>query len=610
MSELSTSKKRRKPKEKLSTLDELMGDGAGEIIFQPQLSDVEIDEINKKTRLADIPFAARTNIENKTELPLNEPGSFVRDAETPPTQCIGNSKIEDLRASPEIRAQLEHKKSTIRAQEIDASVVKDSNIDQSTSPRIRAQLEHNDETPANLIGAQLEHSERVVDFTIGAQLEHKDIFHFPSNAPTSPNKSTIRAQNPRESSPNKSTIGVQLSSKDTLDGDLIGAQLEHNLPEEYHQPAPHFEDAKPTSTKQIRVQLEHNDETSTKVTLNKSTIRAQSPANKSTHRSTTDQIIGAQLEHKIGRLDFESLVGKELAFVQIVFKDCVSNGSLVSSKFSNHFIAQLLSVQPNTLKTIVKRVVDKGFLSRSDGKRGRGGYLQFAISEDLYRKMLVSFGGFHRENYKSTIGGQLEDNWSTNRSTEKSTEPPSKLVSNINNLLTKNEGGRPNFSTIDISGLHRFGITEKQLRDFENQKLSFPLEQLEDFVWKFEQYASNANNIKGVRSVVGLFCKMAQSLASGVDPLSHIKTPEEMALENALAASQRALAERGRVEGELKQNRFLDWFNALDESERNKLAPPTSLITSGSELQKKQLSGYFSENIWPELKNQILGRSL
>jgi hypothetical protein len=83
-----------------------------------------------------------------------------------------------------------------------------------------------------------------------------------------------------------------------------------------------------------------------------------------------------------------------------------------------------------------------------------------------------------------------------------------------------------------------------------------------------------------------------------------------MALENALAASQRALAERGRVEGELKQNRFLDWFNALDESERNKLAPPTSLITSGSELQKKQLSGYFSENIWPELKNQILGRSL
>jgi hypothetical protein len=189
--------------------------------------------------------------------------------------------------------------------------------------------------------------------------------------------------------------------------------------------------------------------------------------------------------------------------------------------------------------------------------------------------------------------------------------PSSKLASDINNnLLTKNEGGRPNYSTIDISGLNRFGITEKQLRDLENQKLSIPVEQLEDFVWKFEQYASNANNIKSVRSVVGLFCKMAQSLAAGVDPLSHIRTPEEMALENALAASQRALAEKGGVEDELKQNRFLAWFNALTQKTRDEIEPPTTLITSGSELQKKKLFGYFDQHVWPQLKNEILNASL
>jgi hypothetical protein len=127
---------------------------------------------------------------------------------------------------------------------------------------------------------------------------------------------------------------------------------------------------------------------------------------------------------------------------------------------------------------------------------------------------------------------------------------------------------------------------------------------------RFEQYASDTNNVRGVRSLVGLFCKMAQSLASGVDPLSHIKTPEELALENALAASQRALGERGRVEDELKQNRFLEWFNALTQNTRDELEPPTSLVASGSELQKKKLFGYFDQHVWVQLKKDILNASL
>jgi hypothetical protein len=79
-----------------------------------------------------------------------------------------------------------------------------------------------------------------------------------------------------------------------------------------------------------------------------------------------------------------------------------------------------------------------------------------------------------------------------------------------------------------------------------------------------------------------------------------------MALENALAASRRALGEQGRVEDELKQNRFLEWFNALTQKTRDELEPPTSLVASGSELQKRKLFGYFDEYVWPELKKQIL----
>jgi hypothetical protein len=83
-----------------------------------------------------------------------------------------------------------------------------------------------------------------------------------------------------------------------------------------------------------------------------------------------------------------------------------------------------------------------------------------------------------------------------------------------------------------------------------------------------------------------------------------------MALENALAASRRALGEQGRVEDELKQSRFLEWFNALTQNTRDKIEPPTALIASGSELQKKKLFGYFDQQVWPQLKNDIFNASL
>ncbi len=262
----------------------------------------------------------------------------------------------------------------------------------------------------------------------------------------------------------------------------------------------------------------------------------------------------------------------------------------------------------NSLRISLRRLkAEYGLLSfEAESKGGAEAKRKYFISESVASAVV---------NYMTGMRSETQSNWVQKSSVYPvqipSTEPSSKLVSNINNnLLTRKEDGRPEFSTIDISGLNRFGITEKQLRDFENQKLSIPVEQLEDFVWKFEQYASDANNIKGVRNVVGLFCKMAQSLASGVDPLSHIKTPEEMALENALAASRRALGEQGRVEDELKQSRFLEWFNALTQNTRDKIEPPTALIASGSELQKKKLFGYFDQQVWPQLKNDIFNASL
>jgi predicted transcriptional regulator len=86
MSGPSERKKRRQPKEKLSTLDELTGDGAEAILYRPRLSEQELKVIDEKTRLADVPLAARGKIHTS---PLQVPRDSIpkQEAEIPKLTC-------------------------------------------------------------------------------------------------------------------------------------------------------------------------------------------------------------------------------------------------------------------------------------------------------------------------------------------------------------------------------------------------------------------------------------------------------------------------------------------------------------------------------------------
>lgn len=297
----------------------------------------------------------------------------------------------------------------------------------------------------------------------------------------------------------------------------------------------------------------------------------------------------------------------QLSVLGYVFQNCQMIGSIRTEPIKNETIARLMNTTPETVRNTLNRIISVGILIRVASKRGRGGWAIYEIdSKDFIGMKSV---------LESIIPEQMRSNSVAQSVAQSVANPPSKLVSNINNNLLTSEKTtdklvtslgmsepQPEFMQANIEPLRKFGISQKQLGDFKNQKLNLSLEQLNTFIERFAIYASDSKNVGGVGSKVGLFCKMAQTLSKEqIDPLEGtVKTPEEMIIEKQLELAKKALLEKQKRREELSNIRFEEWYLGLSKSERDEYATPNDFAPSGSELQKKVLRAFYIENIFQE----------
>lgn len=88
------------------------------------------------------------------------------------------------------------------------------------------------------------------------------------------------------------------------------------------------------------------------------------------------------LPSKIGRLE-----GVPLALFLELYKGCVKRGSTVTEMFNLTAIADTLGVSKYTVRTIIVRGAQSGYLRKVPGKRGKGGFTQLELSKDLMSEM-------------------------------------------------------------------------------------------------------------------------------------------------------------------------------------------------------------------------------
>ena len=125
------------------------------------------------------------------------------------------------------------------------------------------------------------------------------------------------------------------------------------------------------------------------------------------------------------------LMGQNKKLLEIFFADCKSTGSLTTGRFTREYISNALNTTPNQVKTVLNRLVKRGFVERLPGKRGRAGWVQIQIPQDIYEQLIY----MENSSSLSRVNDEMLVNKITKGITERVTNPSSSS-SNLNNNLT------------------------------------------------------------------------------------------------------------------------------------------------------------------------------
>ena len=281
---------------------------------------------------------------------------------------------------------------------------------------------------------------------------------------------------------------------------------------------------------------------------------------------------------------FESLVGHERNLLLLIFRECLRVASLVSPELTLAYISEVLKCTPGTAKSVIVRLVEKGFVSRASSKTGRGGWIKFGLSKELYQDLRI------RETDSKQVAQRIAS-----------------LSSSSRDLLIKESTSTQtvdNFSHIDLSPVQPFGITTSVLaRCIELYPVLQP-EQLEVLVFRFAEFAKDPKN--RVQNARGFFISLAEQASKGQIPLDHIETPDERLMRLFIERQKEAKARHAESERAAQEFECEAWLESLTPEMKLTLVPESAILKVGTAAHAAMLKSHFAEKVWPERRKEIL----
>lgn len=278
-----------------------------------------------------------------------------------------------------------------------------------------------------------------------------------------------------------------------------------------------------------------------------------------------------------------------------IMRLCVANGSKKTPSITYDQIATASSTTNASAKTLVARLINKGFLARVSFTKGPGSTTIYMVPDDSYQAFL--FKNHSLVNFE--IRNQNVNNTETSLQTSTRTELSSSSIYNKINTTTeecRTETVPEIWKQIKVPEILRTnGITEthaKQVLMDKDNVLS-----LEDVQESFENFATDLEhkvlNIKlsPVQFFMGILRKnrtkyeskfVADNLKNEIE--AHFKSTQ-VKDESLKLKAQSELIEK-----------FQKWADELTQDEKNTFAPPNQFVEEGSATQEIMLKSYFMKN--------------
>ena len=264
-------------------------------------------------------------------------------------------------------------------------------------------------------------------------------------------------------------------------------------------------------------------------------------------------------------------------------------------------IAEAIQAPVNNTKNVLHELVKATAISRSESKKGRGGWTRFQIVDSIFEDLVLN-----ESRRKQVENGQIIDRKQVDKWVDKWVDAPSSSSSTIlesKNLLTthpepdrKEDSGLPeDWKQINCSPLHEIYFGQAQLNQIAQLGKLSPTD-IQESIYAFAFDLKKNQKAKSLKSPPLNFFMGILRKGIPYAPPDNYESPEDEARRKYLEAKRAQIARRDAIERETLELEFEEWKNSLTPTNCRELAPHAKI--DGSEMQLAALKQYFKESVY------------
>lgn len=315
------------------------------------------------------------------------------------------------------------------------------------------------------------------------------------------------------------------------------------------------------------------------------------------NRLTKPVTNGSRMVHNSQQNILPKLTGIQRNIVIAMYRNCRINGGNVTQELTLDYIASVTNVTKKSIKTSINRLKQKSCISRVDYKDGRGGWVKYEISQHLFTELLQHEGLLlPNMNLSQTVNNPF-----TQPITQHVTNLPSSSSKYINTTTTDLP---QEWKKIDFTPLSEINFGSTELKNIFRKCPQHITDQVvQDSINQFAfGLKNNPVRYKNMHAPSAILVK---SLCDGNSWIEngYISAEEKLRIEKEDRITN-------ILEKQFKEPKFLDWFNLLDENQKEEIVPHSvktspSYMISKSVIQKEHAHRYFEQEIWPVIFNKL-----
>jgi hypothetical protein len=306
------------------------------------------------------------------------------------------------------------------------------------------------------------------------------------------------------------------------------------------------------------------------------------------------------------------LTGVQREMVFFIYESCSKNRERLSDPMTPVHLAESIGCKLGSIKTSIKRLVEKGFIKRIENCIGRGGWTRFQIPNAIYMELIDYINSPNRSTHtinRTQKGSQTDHKQITQTDTQRGTSLSSSIYDLIKeNITTTTETARLQefpeaWKEIDMEPLAPYGFSIHHLRQVFNQKKLTP-EDMQDSIYAFAFDLKHNNKEKQINGeIINYFMGIVRKGIVYLYP-SNYESPQDEALRLHNEHKQARLTKRTELEQQAFELSFDDWITALSSTEKEKHVPkeliPAMYRNKGMEHPgvRAALKTHFKEKVW------------